>query len=99
MASAWQKELNALKAMNAFSTPIKISSMIYEKTLPTAKKVISLFEYECKYDNERDCICFLKRYVKGLDVSLLKKFLIFWTGSYIINVSKIEVRFTVTESG
>ena len=98
MASAWQKELNLLKSMDAFSTPTKILSMIYEKTLPTAKKVITLFEYDCKNDNERDCIAFLKRYVKGLDVSLLKKFLIFCTGSDIINVSKIEITFTMPES-
>ena len=36
--------------------------------------------------------------VKGLDVSLLKKFLIFCTGSDIINVSKIEITFTMPES-
>ena len=48
---------------------------------------------EPKSDAERDCFCFLQRYIRGLDKSQLIKFLRFTTGSDIIAVDKITVDF------
>ena len=97
MASAWQKEFISLRSLDEFSSAESIT-LIYENTYPTAKKVIALLQFDCRDDNERDSIAFLKRYIKGLESTLLKKFLKFCTGSDIIIVTKLEVSFVYMES-
>ena len=98
MASTWQKAFAPLKKIEVFNSPISISAMIYERTFPTAKKVLSLLEYDCHYDNDRECIGYLKRYIKGLDQSMLKKFLKFFTGCDVIIVKEIPVAFVIDGS-
>ena len=65
----------------------------YSSANPTNKAAISVLDVERKSDGERDCLCFLQRYIRGLDKSQLIKFLQFTTGSDIIAVDKITEDF------
>ena len=45
--------------------------------------------------SEKNSLRYLKQYIRGLDQSLLKKFLKFFSGSDLVTFTKINVTFTV----
>ncbi|XP_066926475.1 uncharacterized protein [Clytia hemisphaerica] len=91
MASAFSRRFAILKHLQEFSSPENVEAMIYEKTRPTSKKLIALLIYNCKDDVDREIIGFLKRFLKGLDTTQIKKFVKFLSGADIILFEKIEV--------
>ena len=74
MASAFSREFAMLKHLKEFSSPENVENMIYEQTRATSKKLISLLTYNCEDDVDREIIGFLKRFLKGLDATQIKKF-------------------------
>lgn len=94
MASEWSKEFTSLQRYDDFKS-VESVKLLYSKSKATSTKVIGILSYECKDDGERDSIGFLKRYIRGLDVNQLKRFLKFVTGSDLLHtVSEIKIAFT-----
>jgi len=77
---------------------LKAIDKFYDAKNPTGKKVCSLLTASPQNDGERDALSHLKRFVRGLDVGNLGKFLKFLTGSDLLIVDKIDVNFIKPES-
>ena len=98
MASSWQVSLIELKKMPSFSSVDAITKF-YDDLEPTTQKVINLFkEILPTSAPEREAFSYLKRYIRGLDIHLMKKLLQFLTGSDILVVDSIDIIFTKPES-
>ncbi|XP_057315314.1 uncharacterized protein LOC130656470 isoform X2 [Hydractinia symbiolongicarpus] len=71
----------------------------YERLEPTTKKVVALFKnVHTSSSAEQDSFNYLKRYVRGLETIMLKKFMKFITGSDNMVVDTVEIIFTRPES-
>jgi hypothetical protein len=73
---------------------LKDLDSLYEKLEPTTKKVVKLLKREPANDAERLVFGYLKKFVKGLESSLLKCFLTFTTGSDLMVCDYLTVNFT-----
>ncbi|XP_057290873.1 uncharacterized protein LOC130613563 [Hydractinia symbiolongicarpus] len=71
---------------------------LYAEIEPTTKKVLSLFSASPVTEAEKEPFPYFKRFVKGLQVILLKKLLQFLTGSDLITVTEIKVTFYLPTS-
>jgi len=70
---------------------------LYENLLPTGRKVVRLFKTEESHnesDQQKACKEHLKRYVKNLSTSDLRKFLQISTGSDIISTDEITITYS-----
>jgi hypothetical protein len=70
---------------------------IYSKVEPTNKKVLGLLKASPANHAEQASLDYLKRFVRGLDSTVLKSFLRFVTGSDVICVKGIKVLFTLLD--
>ena len=76
-----------------FKDPIEVSDY-YNSATPTAKKILQLLEVECQNDRERETLCYLKKFIRGISNDDLSKFLTYVTGADEICVDKIAVGFS-----
>ena len=66
---------------------------MYEAKKPTPRKIIKLLEADPQDREQSSSLGYLKQFVRGLDDSMLKKFLRFLTGAEVICTSTIRVAF------
>lgn len=92
MVSCWRKFLQQLHQYEHFSSHTNVG-IYYESLKPTTKKVVALFQATPEDDSERDCLSYLKRYVRGLDPIQLKKLMRFLTGTDVMTIDKISIMF------
>ena len=92
MTACWKESFTMLVQHHCLNSKENVLKL-YEGLKPTPKKVISKLRCNPQNDPERDSLSFLKKFVKGLEDSRLKKFLKFVTGSDELIVDSIEVTF------
>ena len=97
MASCWSTVFTELRRRDGFDCAENIKNL-YNQIEPNNKRVLKLFKADPVDDAEREAFGHLKRFVKGLDLDPLKKFLQFATGAEVIIVEKIEVSFVKYDS-
>lgn len=90
----WRKPLCQLKTAIPNITDLQI---VYNRAVPTPKKVIDLLRATPAASNQIEALSYLKRYIRGLDDEKLGKVLRFFTGASVICVDKIRVSFTHLE--
>ena len=81
-----------------FKDPIEISGC-YNSATPTAKKILQLLEVECQNDKEKEILCYLKKFIRGISNDDLSKFLRYDTGADVICVDKTTVGFNELDGG
>ena len=91
VTESWRPILTALTV--SFPT---VESLIcfFSQLIPTTSKVVSTIDCQPSNEGERDALKFLKRYIKGLDSSMLATFLRFVTGSDLMLFHSWEINFT-----
>lgn len=92
IAQCWAPILCELKDLDPFKTPDCITEYFSLKT-PTTRKVVKSIQSNPSSDAERQCLDFLKKFIRSLDTSALGTFLKYTTGSDIMP-SSIVVSFT-----
>ena len=92
MAACWKTHIAAIVSFSPFKDWTSLNAF-YADMVPTTKKVIALIDAVTNDDSEKDCLTFLKRYIRGLDSNMLKKLLRFLTGTDSITVEKISIIF------
>lgn len=92
IAQCWAPLLAELKEYEHFKTPEAIVAFFSLKT-PSARKVAKAIICNPISDAERQCLDFLKKFIRSLDASALGTFLKYTTGSDIMPES-IVVSFT-----
>lgn len=98
IASCWEVAFSELKKKPEFSSMENIVKF-YERLEPTTKKVVALFKnVHTSSSAEQDSFNYLKRYVRGLETIMLKKFMKFITGADNMVVDAVEIIFTRPES-
>ncbi|XP_057315313.1 uncharacterized protein LOC130656470 isoform X1 [Hydractinia symbiolongicarpus] len=98
LASCWEVAFSELKKKPEFPS-MKNIVKFYERLEPTTKKVVALFKnVHTSSSAEQDSFNYLKRYVRGLETIMLKKFMKFITGSDNMVVDTVEIIFTRPES-
>lgn len=95
MASEWREVIGFLK--QEVSSPSALDT-VYQKLYPSSRKVLSLIKANPENDGQRESLSYLKRYIRGLNDNQVKIFLVFCTGSDIINVDSIEISFVQYDS-
>ncbi|KAF3705570.1 hypothetical protein EXN66_Car021261 [Channa argus] len=78
------------------TTIAKVQTM-YEEKKPTSRKVLKMIEARPETPAENRSFRFLQRYIVGLEEEGLRRMLRFVTGSDIICVAKITVKFTTLD--
>ena len=66
---------------------------IYLKLEPTTRKVLQLLKDEPTSSDERAVLGYLKRFIWGLEVTQLKRFLVFTTGSDLMVCDRLDINF------
>lgn len=66
---------------------------MYEAKKPTARKVVKLLDAEPQDREQSSSLGYLKQFIKGLDDSMLRKFLRHFTGAEVICTPSIKVSF------
>ena len=94
MAHYWAYNFKYFKHEEDFQSVQNIAKF-YEKLLTAPKHIIGLIEAKPLNESEKDSLGYLKQYIRGLDQSLLKKFLIFVSGSDLVTFTKINASLTV----
>lgn len=92
ISNCWKPILVSLKDQPAFSS-LEAIKKLYEAKKTITKKVVKLLDATPSNDADRNCLEFLKRYIKSLNENSLKNFLQFTTGSNLLTVTSIEVNF------
>ena len=70
---------------------------VYESLEPTTRKVLGMVSAFPISNAEQAALDYLKRFIRGLEISQLKSFLMFATGADVICVSTIQIEFTKLE--
>ena len=96
MIASLQPFVQQLKQYPQFQS-ISSVECLYDTLKPTTKKVLSSFVSNPESEGERDAFKFLQRFVRGLDMSKLERFLRFTTGMDILVGKNIEVTFIKCE--
>lgn len=94
--NCWSSILQCLKIFPDFQSIDTLNKM-YDTKKPTTRKVIKLIESSPATDQERQCIDYLKKYIRSLQGNMLSLFLQFVTGSDVIGSQGIQVSFTVLD--
>lgn len=77
-----------------FPTPNSLTDM-YERVKPSVSKIIKCIQSFPQSDAERECLGFLRRYIRGLDTpEKLATFVRFISGSELMLFEGIQVTFT-----
>ena len=86
VTKCWNNILHHLKKRAEFQS---VESLLhfYCSAVPSTRQVIALLKAEPNNNAERDVFGYLKRYVRGLQDTMLSKFLRFCTGSDVICTS------------
>ena len=92
MIASLEPFLGQLRQYPQFQTISDIEAL-YDTLKPTTKKVLSCLISNPVNEGERDAFKFLQKFIRGLDISKLLKFLQFTTGMDIMVSKKIEVTF------
>ena len=92
MASCWKKYIDMLKGFESFASSSSLDHF-YAGLQPSSKTFLKLIECNTSDESEKECLGYFKRYVKGLDLSMLKKLLKFLTGSDLMTVQKLSIIF------
>lgn len=92
IGQCWAPILCELKRYEPFKNPERIAEFLASKT-PSARKVVRSIECSPSNDAERQCLDFLKKFIRSLDSPALCTFLKYTTGSDILPDS-IAVSFT-----
>ena len=74
MAHSWANNFKYFKQQEDIQS-IQNITKFYEKLLAPPKQIIGLIEAKPSNESEKDSSGYLKQYIRGLDQSLLKKFL------------------------
>ncbi|XP_078381409.1 uncharacterized protein LOC144664170 [Oculina patagonica] len=96
MIASLQPFVEQLKQYPPFQAISNIEAL-YHSLKPTTKKVLSCLFSNPVNEGERDAFKFLQRFIRGLDMSKLQKFLQFTTGMDILVGKKLEVTFIKCE--
>ena len=94
VAHSWANNFKYFKHKEDFQSVQDITKF-FEKLLAAPKWIIGLIEAKPSSESEKDSLGYLKQYIRGLNQSLLKKFLKFVSGSDLVTFTKINVSFTV----
>ena len=97
MTACWKSLLSMVISDNSFCNKAFVAAL-YEKVIPTNRKLLNLLRAHPKDDSEREALSYLKRYIKGVNEQDLKKVLQFLTGADIVIVEKIDVMFIKPKS-
>ena len=92
MASCWRKSVSTLKQFPVFKTSASLEKF-YEDLQPSSKKLIAMIEANPIDESEREFLGYLKRFIRGLDTNLQKKFLRYTTGSDVLITDKLSIMF------
>jgi hypothetical protein len=84
----WSAVLQPLKEILTSSI-----DKIYLKLEPTTRKVLGLLKDEPTSSDERAVFSYLKRFVRGLELTELKRFLIFTTGGDLMVCDSLKLNF------
>lgn len=96
ISNCWKPIVVSLKGQSEFMS-LEAMKQLYEAKKPTTKKVIKLLVATPSDDAQRNCLDNLKRYIKSLNESSLKRFLQFTTGSNLVTVRSILVTFSTLD--
>ena len=91
MASCWLSIFAPLRLKLPGSENLR---KLYRDFEPTCKKLVAIINSKPENEAERECLHYLKKYVKSLDKPMLKHLLEFLTGSQFLVVDEIKVSFT-----
>lgn len=78
---------------NIFADFTELES-VYEKLIPSAKKVCKILSADIKNENERESMAHLRKSIRSMSNEDLMKFLRFTTGADVLCVDKIDVTFS-----
>ena len=96
MIASWQSTCHELKLYPAFNTIAAVKTN-YDSLLPTNKKVLDMLVANPTNDAERDALKFLQRFIRGLEMSKLVKFLCFTTTMDVVAGNKLNISFIKSE--
>ena len=96
MIASWQSTCHQLKLYPAFNTIAAVKTN-YDSLLPTNKKVLDMLVANPTNDAERDALKFLQRFIRGLEMSKLVKFLRFTTAMDVVVGNKLNISFIKSE--
>ena len=97
VADSWRGILQVVIHQRKEALTVEGLCALYNLVEPTNRKVLQLVNATPESNSERAAVDFLKRYVRGLDASKLKRFLRFVTGADVICVSSIGIQFSRLE--
>ena len=97
VADSWRNVLQVVIHRREEVSTVEGLCTLYNLVEPTNRKVLQLLNAAPNSNSERAAVDFLKRYIRGLDVSKLKLFLRFTTGADVICVNSIGVEFSRLE--
>lgn len=96
MIASWQSIMHQLKCYPQFQSVAAVKAY-YDSLLPSNKKVLGMLVSNPNTDAERDAFKFLQKFIRGLDMSKLIRFLCFTTAMDVIVGNKLEVTFIKSE--
>ena len=88
--------MHQLKCYPQFQSVAAVKAY-YDSLLPSNKKVLGMLVSNPNTDAERDAFKFLQKFIRGLDMSKLIRFLCFTTAMDVIVGNKLEVTFIKSE--
>ena len=96
VADCWNTIFREFLSEGKLSTAKGVYS-VYQSLEPPTKKVLNMLSTTPRNNAERSRVDYLNRFIRGLDMSQLKCFLMFITGADVICVATILVGFTKLE--
>lgn len=93
VADCWSVLLLKYLKGSDLSTAKKVQER-YIALQPTTRKVIGMIQAKPCNNSERSALDHLKRFIRGMDLTQLKSFLMFVTGADVLCVDTIDVDFT-----
>lgn len=93
VADCWSVLLLKYLKGSDLSTAKKVQER-YIALQPTTRKVIGMIQAKPCNNSERSALDHLKRFIRGMDLTQLKSFLMFVTGADVLCVDTIDVEFT-----
>ena len=73
MVACWKGCFERLKEEEEFP-PKEAMKLYYEKVIPSSKRLIALIDSTLNDDAEREALSYFKRFIRGLDASMLKSY-------------------------
>ena len=95
MASCWPSIFAPIQSKLPGSKTLR---KLYRDLEPTCKKLVAIFNSKPENEAERECLHYLKKYIKSLDKPMLKHLLELLTGSQFLIPDEIKVSFAKNDS-